>query len=118
VVPLRKSFKYFRDHGCIFGIRHDRSLAVCVVDVSVPNWCVTGVDAGARLFGHSFYGFLAQVETVVARHQDLDAVYELLGRPGFAADDLILLDEMDFNAEFVYGCVIFDVSVEPVRLLH
>ena len=41
---------------------------------------------------------------------------ELLGRPGVAADDLVLLDEMGLNAEFVYCRVIPDVSVKAVRL--
>jgi len=117
VAALSKSFKQFRYHvGCI-GIRHDYSLAVGAVRVSVPRRRIARVHADACLLGHSLDGLFGQIEAVVARHQDFDAVHELLGRPGFVADDFILFDKMDLNVKFVYGRVVLEISVQAISLL-
>jgi hypothetical protein len=70
------------------------------------------------LLDHPFANFLAKFVDVVLRHQDLDPVHELLGRPRILGKDNVLFHEVDFDAEFVDRDPVLDVAVQTVRLLH
>ncbi|HEY7290199.1 MAG TPA: hypothetical protein VH583_10220 [Vicinamibacterales bacterium] len=70
------------------------------------------------LLDHPFANFLAEVVDVVFCHQHFDAVHELLRRPRIFGKDDVLLDEVDFDAEFVDRDPVLDVAVQTIRLLH
>jgi hypothetical protein len=98
MTPRYEAVEELRDHRRRMGIGYDRALAVRTVRVLVADWSGARIDYSARLFRHSLDRFLAQIEAVVARHQNFDPVDEVLIRLGVGAEDFTLLDQMNGDA--------------------
>jgi len=115
----RKPFKKVGDDGCCIGIRRNCSLAGGAFDVPVADWSAARINSSACLFRHSLDGFLAQIEAVVARHQDLDAVDELLVRLGIGAQNFALLHQVDGETPVLHieRRIVFQVPIQAIRLL-
>ncbi|HEY7334979.1 MAG TPA: hypothetical protein VH639_08850 [Bryobacteraceae bacterium] len=103
-----KALKDVCDDRRSIRIRHDCSFAVGAIRVSIAHRRVARIDSRARFFGHSFNGLFAQVEAVIPRHQNLDAVDELLARFGIGAEDFALLHQVDGEAPVLHieRCVV------------
>src|SRR6516164_5621660 len=71
VPASRKPLKNVGDDGPCIGIGYDRSLAVCAVDIPIPDRRETRVNPRTSLLQHALPGFLAQVEYIVAGHQHI-----------------------------------------------
>ena len=74
VAPPRKSSEYVSYQRCRVGVGYDRSLAVGAIDVPITYRRTARVDASTRLLGHPLASFLAEIQNVVARHQNVDAM--------------------------------------------
>ncbi len=85
-----------------------------VGDVCVADRCGGREGAVFRFFRHALPNLLGEVLDVVLRHEDLDAVEELLRRMGRRGDDGPLFHEIDLDLEVVESDPVRQVSVEAV----
>src|SRR5580704_2432049 len=85
-VPARgEPIECLRDNRHGVWVGNDDPLAVRAVSVPVADGSETRIDASASLLQHALGGLLTQIKAVVACHQDLDPMHELLVGSGFRA---------------------------------
>ena len=90
------------------------------VDTSpVAQGCPRGLKLRVQYESHtSFDRLLAKVLAVVPRHQNFDAVNELLRGLRVGADDLVFLHQVNGDAELVDSGIVREVPVQTVRLFY
>ena len=99
-------------------VGHDDPLPIGTIGIQVSRRCIRRPQVLRRFGAQPFLDFLRKVINVVLGHQDLDSMDEFLRGPRVLAQDLVLLDEVDFHVQLVNDLPILDIPVEPVRLLH
>ncbi len=106
------------DHRRQNRVGYNDALAGGAVHVGISQRRERRPHALHRLLAHPLDRLFPQVVGVVLRHQHLDSVHELLRGPGVGRKHDVLLDEVEFQPEFVDRHPILYVPVEAVGLLH
>src|SRR5450755_957767 len=110
--------KQICDHRRIFGIRDNDALSQRTDCIQITHARAARINTGASLLQHALFRLFTQIEAVVARHQDLDAVYKLLRRARIRANDAVFLDQVNVDAQLIEYGPVLEVPVKSVGLFH
>ncbi|MEE4450499.1 hypothetical protein V2S85_02520 [Novosphingobium resinovorum] len=102
----------------LIGLDRNPLLAVRADDVPISERRGTRPQALLGLLQHALADLFGEIVDIVLRHQDLDAVHELFGGPGFPRKRDALFHQMDFGIQFVDRHPITQVAIEAVGLFH